>query len=84
MSNKNRRVREELEKIYGRKCMYHQGIRNVKPPKTSKKKYKGKSIENHLIPVNRYKARGIKGETSVENGAILCRRVPRLLRAITR
>lgn len=78
MSNKNRRIREELERIYGRKCMYHAGIRDVKPPKTSNKKYKGKSIENqltlhHLIPKNRYKARGIHGETSVENGAILCR-----------
>lgn len=78
MSNKNRRIREELERIYGRKCMYHQGIRNIKPPRTSKKKYKGKSIENqltlhHLVPVNRYKARGIHGETSVKNGAILCR-----------
>ena len=78
MSNKNRRVREELERIYGRRCMYHQGIRNIKPPRISKKKYKGKSIENqltlhHLIPVNRYKSLGIHGTTSVENGAILCR-----------
>ena len=78
MSDKNRRVREELERIYGRKCMYHQGIRNVKPPRVSNKKYKGKSIENqltlhHIIPVNRYKARGIKGPTTIKNGAVLCR-----------
>lgn len=89
MSNKNRKVREELEKIYGRKCMYHQGIRDIKPPRISNKKYKGKSIENqltlhHLIPVNRYKLIGIKGETSVDNGAILCRRMPRFFRTVTR
>ena len=48
MSNKNRRVREELERIYGKRCMYHQGIRNIKPPRVSNKKYKGKSIENQL------------------------------------
>lgn len=78
MSNKNKKVREELERIYGRKCMYHAGIRDVKPPKTFNKRYKGKSIENqltlhHLIPVNRYKARGIKGATTIDNGVVLCR-----------
>lgn len=67
--------------------MYHQGIRNVKPPRVSNKKYKGKSIENqltlhHLIPQNRYKARGIKGATTIENGAVLCRRMPYIFRTI--
>lgn len=79
MSNKNRAVREELIRMYGEKCMYHSGIRNIKPPKTSNKKYKGKKLDkqltlHHLVPVNRYKARGIHGETTVENGAILCRK----------
>ena len=79
MSNsKNRAVREELEKEYGSKCMYHEGIRTIRPPKVSNKKYTGKKIQDqltlhHLIPVNRYKARGIHGETTKENGAILCR-----------
>ena len=77
-SKKNKSIREELEQIYGKKCMYHEGIRTVRPPQPSKKKYTGKKIQeqltlHHLIPVNRYKARGIHGETTVENGALLCR-----------
>lgn len=52
-SNKN--IREQLEKIYGKKCMIHQGIRTLKRPVPQKVRYKGKSIANqltmhHLIP----------------------------------
>lgn len=69
--------------------MYHQGIRNVRPPRPSNVKYQGRSIENqltlhHLIPVNRYKARGIKGATTIENCSVLCRRLSYIHRIITR
>lgn len=52
-SNKN--IREQLEKIYGKKCMIHEGIRTLKRPVPKKVRYKGKSIANqltmhHLIP----------------------------------
>lgn len=52
-SNKN--TREQLEKIYGKKCMIHEGIRTLKRPVPKKNRYKGKSISNqltlhHLIP----------------------------------
>ena len=45
---KNRSAREMLEKIYGKKCMIHEGIRKLNPPKPSKCSYKGKSIAQQL------------------------------------
>ena len=48
MSNKNRSAREMLEKIYGKKCMIHEGIRKLSPPKPRKAKYKGKSIASQI------------------------------------
>lgn len=71
MGNKNKSVREELERIYGKKCMLHEGL-NIKGYKYSKCGYKGKSIReqlslHHLKPVRE------NGETSVKNGAVLCR-----------
>ena len=70
-SNKN--ARERLEKIYGKHCMMHEGLK-IQITGYSKKntKLKGKSIReqltyHHLIP------RRKNGPTTDENGAILCR-----------
>jgi len=48
MGKTNRSAREMLEKIYGKKCMIHEGIRKLNPPKPSKGTYRGKSIANQL------------------------------------
>lgn len=72
MSNKrNKKVREELERIYGKICMLHEGLK-IKGYKYCKARYSGKSLEkqltlHHIIP----KSKG--GETSIKNGAVLCR-----------
>lgn len=47
-TKKNRSVREELERIYGKHCMIHQGIRNLRPPTPKNAHYKGKSIANQI------------------------------------
>ena len=47
-SKKNKSVREELERIYGKHCFIHQGIRKLKPPTPRKAKYKGKSIASQI------------------------------------
>ena len=78
MSNSNKSVREALEDEYGHKCMYHEGIRTLRPPRVGNQVYKGKKLQDqltlhHLIPVNRYRNRGIHGETTEENGAVICR-----------
>jgi hypothetical protein len=44
----NKSIREQLEKIYGRKCMIHEGIRTLKRPVPRNARYKGKSIANQL------------------------------------
>ena len=48
VSKSNKSAREELERIYGKHCMIHQGIRKLNPPKPHKGKYKGKSIALQL------------------------------------
>lgn len=48
MSNSNKSAREMLEKIYGKHCMIHEGIRQLRPPTPKKAKYKGKSIAEQL------------------------------------
>ena len=68
----NKSIRKQLEKIYGRKCMIHEGIRTLKKPKPIKVKYRGKSIANqltlhHLIPKSK------NGPTTIENGILCCR-----------
>ena len=74
MSNsKNKSVREELERIYGKHCMIHQGIRKLRPPTPKKCKYKGKSIASqitlhHLVPLRK------GGPTNLVNGSLVCRR----------
>lgn len=75
MSKKNKSVGEMLEKIYGKKCMVHQGIRKIKPPTPKKGRYKGKSIAyqltlHHLKPLRR------NGPTTIGNGAVVCRTCP--------
>ena len=47
-SKKNKSVREELERRYGKHCFIHQGIRKLKPPTPRKAKYKGKSIASQI------------------------------------
>lgn len=58
MSNKNKIIREQLEQLYGKKCMIHEGIRKLKRPVPIKGRYKGKRIEDqltlhHLTPKNK-------------------------------
>lgn len=72
MSKSNKSAREELERIYGKHCFICQGIRQICPPKPHKGIYKGKSIArqltyHHLVP------KRLKGQNTVENGAIICR-----------
>lgn len=47
-SKKNKSVREELERIYGKHCFIHEGIRTLKRPTPRKAKYKGKSIASQI------------------------------------
>jgi hypothetical protein len=77
----NKSAREELERIYGKKCMICQGIRTIYPPKVQKGIYKGKSIAkqltyHHLVP------KSLKGQTNVNNGAILCTNCHRWLESL--
>lgn len=72
MSNSNKSVREEMERIYGKKCMCCQGIRKISPPKPRKGKYKGKSIASQLTYHHIY-PKSLGGKATIENGAILCR-----------
>ena len=48
MSKSNKSAREELEKIYGKRCMIHEGIRPIKSPKPQKTKYRGRSVAAQL------------------------------------
>lgn len=72
MSKSNRSAREELERIYGKHCMIHQGIRKLNPPKPLKGKFKGKSIAYQLT-YHHLKPKHLGGQATVENGANLCR-----------
>ena len=73
MSEKpNRAAREMLEKIYGKKCMIHDGIRKLREVKKSKRKYKGKSIAYQLT-YHHLKPKRNGGKATLENGAVLCR-----------
>lgn len=69
MSNKT--VREELERIYGRKCMLHEGL-NIRGYSKTKTNYTGKSILMQLT-LHHIKPKSKGGATSVENGAVVCR-----------
>lgn len=71
MSNDNKKIREQLERIYGRQCMLHKGLR-IKGYSKSKIDYKGKSIREQLT-LHHIKPRSLGGSTSIENGAVLCR-----------
>lgn len=69
MSNKT--IREELERIYGRKCMLHEGL-NIRGYSKTKTNYTGKSILMQLT-LHHIKPKSKGGATSVENGAVVCR-----------
>lgn len=74
MSKENKIIREKLEQIYGHICMMHEGLK-IKGYSKSKINYSGKAIRNqltlhHLVPKSK------NGATSMENGAVLCRRMP--------
>lgn len=69
----NKSVREELERIYGKHCMIHEGIRTLKPPQPKNAKYKGKSIANQ-ITLHHLKPRRNGGATTLENGSLICRK----------
>ena len=71
MSNGNRQVREELERIYGHICMLHQGLK-INGYSKSKVNYKGKSIQSQLT-LHHLKPRSKGGKTTMENGAVVCR-----------
>ena len=70
-STKNRVVREELERIYGHKCMLHEGLK-IKGYSKSKANYKGKSILKQLT-LHHLKPKREGGKATLENGAVLCR-----------
>ena len=72
MSKSNRSAREMLEKIYGKHCFIHEGIRKLKPPTPKKGTYKGKSIAYQLT-YHHLKAKRDGGKATVENGACVCR-----------
>lgn len=74
MKKSNKKAREELEKIYGKKCMIEQlGIKiDITGYNKNRHKYSGKSIQNqltyhHLVP------KRLGGKATVNNGAISCR-----------
>ena len=72
MSNKrNKKVREQLEQMYGKICMMHEGL-HIKGYKYCKARYSGKSLEKQLT-LHNIIPRSQGGETSARNGAILCR-----------
>ena len=72
MSKSNKSAREELERIYGKRCMICEGIRKLNPPKPLKGKYKGKNIVKQLT-YHHLRAKSNGGQATVENGAELCR-----------
>lgn len=72
-TKKNKSVREELERIYGKHCMIHQGIRKLRPPQPKNAHYKGKSIANQ-ITLHHLKPRRNGGPTTLQNGALVCRK----------
>lgn len=74
----NKHIREQIEKIYGKKCMLHEGLK-INGYSLSKMNYKGKSIEQQLT-LHHIKAKSKGGATSIENGAVVCRRLPRFYR----
>ena len=75
MSNSNKSVRKELERIYGKKCFIHdvpEIKRKIEGYKTLKGRYKGKKIE-HKLTYHHLKSKKNGGKSTIENGALLCR-----------
>ena len=67
----NKKTRELLEEKYGHICMLHEGLK-INGYSRSKINYKGKSIEQQLT-LHHIRPKSKGGETSIENGAVLCR-----------
>ena len=63
----NKAVKEQMIKLYGPYCMMC-----VLKGKEQLSKMKALTY-HHIIPKNRYKNKGIKGPTTIGNGALLCR-----------
>lgn len=75
MSNSNKSVREEMERIYGKKCMIHdvpEIRKQIKGYKTMKGKYKSKHIANQLT-YHHLKPKRAGGKATIDNGALVCR-----------
>lgn len=71
MSKENTRIREALEKIHGKKCMLHEGLK-IKGYLKTKTNYTGKSIAMQLT-LHHIKPKSQGGKASIENGAVVCR-----------
>lgn len=63
----NKTQRKLLEERYGKYCMMCVLKGKGQLAKMRKLTY------HHIVPLNRYKKRGIKGATTIGNGALLCR-----------
>ena len=74
MSNSNKSVRQELEKIYGKKCFVHdvpEIKRQISGYKTFKGRYKTNKISNKLT-YHHLKPKSEGGKNTIENGAVIC------------
>lgn len=74
MKKPNTKVREELERIYGKRCMIEQlGIKiDIKGYNKNQYRYCGKSIQNQLT-YHHITPKRFGGKASIKNGAISCR-----------
>lgn len=74
MKKSNKKAREELEKIYGKKCMVEQlGIKiDITGYNKNRHRYSGQSIQNQLTYHHLFPKR-LGGKPTAKNGAISCR-----------
>lgn len=77
----NKSAREELERIYGKHCMIHQGIRKLNPPKPNKGTYKGKSIASQLT-YHHLRAKRHRRKCNSRKWGGSMQKLPRLVRTI--
>jgi len=74
MSNSNKSVRQELERIYGKKCFIHdipEIKRQISGYKTFKGRYKVNKTSNKLT-YHHLKPKSEGGKNTIENGAVVC------------
>ena len=84
MGNSNKSVREEMERIYGRKCMIHnvpEIKRKIEGRVTLKGKYKSKKIASQLT-YHHLKPKKAGGKATIENGSLLCRECHDILESL--